>query len=115
MTHTCHTVGCDVEIPPKMLMCKRHWYELPREDRDLVWSLYEPGQEITKTPSAEYIREVFKIIARQAERLGLVAPMIICDGCMEYKQYRATLDGDSLCQECADKWTKGEGVDGRNA
>lgn len=35
--------------------CKRHWFKLPKFLRDWIWATYVPGQEITKTPSDEYL------------------------------------------------------------
>jgi hypothetical protein len=35
--------------------CKTHWFALPKYLRDKIWATYRPGQEITKTPSLEYI------------------------------------------------------------
>jgi hypothetical protein len=35
--------------------CKTHWFQLPKYLRDAIWDNYRPGQEITKTPSAEYV------------------------------------------------------------
>jgi hypothetical protein len=46
--------------------CRSHWYALPRELRDKIWTAYRPGQEIDKRPSPEYIaiaREVQEWIA----------------------------------------------------
>lgn len=53
--HVCHAIGCDVEVPPKMLMCRAHWYKVPAHLRARVWATYRPGQEVTKDPSLEYI------------------------------------------------------------
>ena len=53
--HTCHWPGCDVEVPPRMWGCKTHWFKLPKNIRDDIWSTYRPCQEITKTPSYAYI------------------------------------------------------------
>lgn len=72
MSHTCHSMGCERQVPPKMFMCREHWFELPKSDRDTVWNLYIPGQEIHKNPSREYIEATHDIIRRQAIRLGLV-------------------------------------------
>lgn len=55
MAHTCHWPGCKVEVVPAMWGCKPHWFKLPRPLRQKVWRAYVPGQEITKTPSAEYL------------------------------------------------------------
>jgi hypothetical protein len=53
--HTCHADGCKTPVPPKMFMCKPHWFSLPKPMRDWIWAVYRPGQEITKTPSPEYL------------------------------------------------------------
>lgn len=53
--HTCHWPGCPVEVPPVMWGCKKHWFTLPKLLRDQIWATYEPGQEITKIPSVEYL------------------------------------------------------------
>ena len=36
--------------------CKKHWFKLPRGLRAKIWATYRPGQEITKTPSAAYLK-----------------------------------------------------------
>ena len=53
--HTCHAIGCSVEVPPRMLFCRRHWYAVPKHLRDRIWQTYRPGQEVTKDPSVEYV------------------------------------------------------------
>lgn len=55
MTHTCHWPGCGLAVPPHMWGCRSHWFTIPKYLRDKIWATYRPGQEITKTPSAEYI------------------------------------------------------------
>ena len=56
MKHLCHAQGCKTAVPPKMFMCKAHWYMLPKWMRDTLWSLYRPGQEIDKDPSLQYLQ-----------------------------------------------------------
>lgn len=66
--HTCHWPGCSTAVPPRMWGCQPHWYRLPKALRDRIWQTYRPGQEISKTPSADYIaaaREVQEWIAGQ--------------------------------------------------
>ena len=61
--HTCHHPRCNEAVPPKMLSCKAHWFELPKDLRSKVWDAYTPRQEVTKNPKAEYaevIREVME-------------------------------------------------------
>ncbi len=53
--HTCHWPGCARNVPPAMWGCKTHWYKLPLALRNKVWRTYQPGQEISKRPSAEYV------------------------------------------------------------
>lgn len=56
MEHTCHATNCKRVVPPKMFMCKSHWYKLPATIRSAVWREYVPDQEITKTPTTAYLR-----------------------------------------------------------
>lgn len=56
MTHHCHWPGCEVVVPPKLWGCKVHWFMLPATLRRKIWATYVPGQEITKTPSPEYVK-----------------------------------------------------------
>lgn len=55
MTHHCHWPNCNTPVSPKMWGCKKHWFTLPKRLRDRIWATYVPGQEISKTPSKEYI------------------------------------------------------------
>lgn len=69
--HTCHADGCDVEVPPRMLMCLRHWRMVPRTIQRQIWNEYVPGQEITKTPTAQYVyvmKEAIDAVARKEKR-----------------------------------------------
>jgi len=54
--HTCAAVGCRVIVPTSWLMCRIHWYSLPKEMRDRVWATYQDGQESEggPTPTDEY-------------------------------------------------------------
>ena len=61
MSHTCHWPGCELEVPPKMWGCKKHWFMLPKPLRDEIWATYRPGQEITKTPSPDYLVAARKV------------------------------------------------------
>lgn len=67
--HHCHWPGCDRRVPPAFWGCRPHWYRLPARLRSKIWRTYRPGQEISKTPSAEYLeaaREVQAWIAENA-------------------------------------------------
>ena len=55
MIHVCHWPDCPKVVPPKTWGCREHWFKLPKPLRDAIWKYYVPGQEITKTPSVEYL------------------------------------------------------------
>ena len=78
LPHYCHArrlTGCAAEVPPKMFMCKRHWFMLPKRMRDAIWAAYQPGQEDRLVrPTEEYFRvtdeaEVY-VAEREAVRLA---------------------------------------------
>lgn len=54
--HHCHWPGCNRDVPPAKWGCTKHWYALPAELRRKIWRSFQPGQEISKRPSAEYLR-----------------------------------------------------------
>jgi hypothetical protein len=56
MNHTCHAHGCKKLVPPKMLMCLKHWRMVPKFAQDDIWRTYRPGQEIVKNPSNDYLK-----------------------------------------------------------
>jgi hypothetical protein len=68
--HICHALGCKVEVPPKMLMCRAHWAMVPRALQREVWAKYVPGQEIRKDPTEEYLDVMKRAINAVAKREG---------------------------------------------
>lgn len=54
--HNCHWPGCKAQVPPAMWGCRRHWFMLPYSLRAKIWRAYNPGQEVTMTPSREYLK-----------------------------------------------------------
>ena len=53
--HRCHWPGCTKRVPPARWGCRFHWYELPPDIRTAIWQGYQPGQEVTMTPSRRYL------------------------------------------------------------
>jgi hypothetical protein len=39
----CPVAGCAAVISASRLMCRRHWYRLPKPIRDLVWFSWRSG------------------------------------------------------------------------
>ena len=42
--HRCPIPRCADEIDPSRLMCRPHWYLVPKELRDQVWATWRSGQ-----------------------------------------------------------------------
>lgn len=59
--HHCHWPGCQVVVHPAKWGCYDHWMLLPNNLRTALWQAYRPGQEITKTPSREYVQAAIAI------------------------------------------------------
>ena len=53
--HLCHARRCTVPVPPRLLMCRAHWAQVPPDLQRRLWAAYRPGQERTKSPSREYV------------------------------------------------------------
>lgn len=68
--HRCHAKGCQFVVPPKRLMCRKHWFMVPHPLRQAVWDHYRLGQEVTKDPSAEYLEAARLAIEAVAEKEG---------------------------------------------
>ena len=56
--HACHHPSCEMPVPPRLLACPPHWYQLPRQIRAEIWRTYRPGQERDKRPSQAYLDAV---------------------------------------------------------
>lgn len=54
-SHHCHWPGCEKQCPPAMWGCAPHWFKLPARLRAAIFRTYVPGQEVTMTPSPEYL------------------------------------------------------------
>jgi hypothetical protein len=70
MSHHCHATNCNINVPPEMFMCKRHWFSLPASMRRLIWDNYRSGQCDDMNPSMEYCliaKRCVEYIAKQEE------------------------------------------------
>lgn len=70
MEHTCHADMCATVVRPRMFMCSKHWFMLPKTIRDLIWENYVPGQEIRKDPSKPYLDIAKVAIGYVADKEG---------------------------------------------
>jgi len=55
-TGRCPIPGCDEEIDPSRLMCRHHWYAVPRPLRNQVWATWRSGQGALSREHADAVR-----------------------------------------------------------
>jgi hypothetical protein len=67
MAHTCHALGCSAAVPPRLLMCAKHWRLVSKPLQRQVWATYRPGQEDDKDPSEAYLTAAKAAIAAVAK------------------------------------------------
>lgn len=60
-SHECHWPGCKIQVPPALWGCRAHWFMLPRNLREKIWAAYVPGQEVSMTPSKEYLEAATEV------------------------------------------------------
>lgn len=44
-SHKCEAQGCTKRVPSEMLMCRRHWFMVPKDLRCRVWAGYHRGMD----------------------------------------------------------------------
>jgi hypothetical protein len=71
MRHECHAAKCRKPVAEKLLFCPRHWRKLSRRMKAEIWRTYVPGQEVTKTPTLEYLVVQQLAVAEVADKEGL--------------------------------------------
>lgn len=71
MTHLCHAMRCGTVVPPKMLMCAKHWRMVPKPLQARIWATYRQGQEIDKDPSEEYLNAQVAAVLAVADKEGI--------------------------------------------
>ena len=71
MTHHCHAHNCTRSVPPKMFMCRTHWFMVPKDMQSAIWRTYRPGQEIDKRPSDDYLRAASAAVKKVAAKEGV--------------------------------------------
>ena len=62
MAHTCHVIGCAVDVWPKHLMCLTHWNQVPIALQAEIYQMYRAGQERDKNPSKAWLKAAFAAI-----------------------------------------------------
>jgi hypothetical protein len=60
--HTCPGPGCKRQVPQHMLMCRNHWYQVPRDLRSDVWNAWQDGAGAGTIEHTEAILAAIKSI-----------------------------------------------------
>lgn len=67
----CAAAGCAAAVHPSRLMCRAHWFLVPKVLRDRVWDSYRRGQETDPAlASAAYMAAYHAAVAHVARREG---------------------------------------------
>jgi hypothetical protein len=53
----CPIPGCHDQIDPTRLMCRSHWYLVPKQIRDRVWATWQSGQRAFSPEHKEAVRK----------------------------------------------------------
>ena len=72
MTHHCHAVDCSMSVPPRLVMCLRHWRLVPSDVQRSIWAAYRKGQERDKQPSQDYLYHQRRAVMHVALQEGRV-------------------------------------------
>lgn len=73
MSHKCAIDDCDKQTAIHLLMCRKHWYQVPRKKQQEVVRTYSPGQETRGRASAAYIAAAKAAIAAVENKLYVEA------------------------------------------
>lgn len=71
--HRCPYPSCITQVPTHLLMCKKHWAELPHHHQKEIYRLYRVGIRDNAHPSKGYITYVSNVLAElRADSAGQV-------------------------------------------
>jgi hypothetical protein len=59
---SCPIAGCGYQIDPSRLMCRTHWYTVPKELRDQVWATWRSGQGADSRDHQEAVRRAIAAV-----------------------------------------------------
>jgi len=65
-SHECPVRGCPQRVTLHMLMCRPHWYQVPRPLRGAVWDAWQAGEGAGSAAHCEAIEAAVEAVnARQ--------------------------------------------------
>ncbi len=73
-THKCTVPACTRQIPVHRLMCRPHWYQVPKPLRDLIWATWRSGAGVFDPQYRDAVRRAIAAAgARPPGKRGLGA------------------------------------------
>ncbi len=66
--HLCPVGGCRQQVRADRLMCRAHWYQVPRPLRDTVWAAWRSGAGVGTPAHAAAISAAIAAVQAQAAR-----------------------------------------------
>ena len=70
MTHECPATGCASEIRYEMLMCRSHWYMVPKAIRTAVWNAWQDGAGAGSTQHAAAVNAAIRSVNEKLAARG---------------------------------------------
>lgn len=67
-SHLCPVPGCTHHVSPDRLMCRVHWYQVPRPLRDAVWASWRSGEGAGTEGHTAAIRAAVAAVRARQER-----------------------------------------------
>ena len=65
MSHQCPADGCAQAVTPSVLMCRPHWYLVPKPLRNAVWAAWAEGAGAGTLAHYEAIRAATAAVNRK--------------------------------------------------
>lgn len=62
-TGSCPVTGCGRQISRSRLMCRRHWYQIPKQLRDRVWATWRSGEGVLSTEHCEAVLSAIALLS----------------------------------------------------
>jgi hypothetical protein len=74
---SCAIPGCARPIDPSRLMCRCHWYTVPKELRDRVWATWRSGQDAYSREHQDAVRQAISAVMAALAEAGLPGQVIV--------------------------------------
>lgn len=70
----CPITGCSEQIDSSRLMCRQHWYQVPKPLRDRIWSTWHSGEGAHSVEHREAVLMAIALISSRSRQHPEVTP-----------------------------------------